>query len=442
MVTAREVARDALLRVDRGAFANLVVPELLRASALAPRDRALVTDLVNGTVRLRRALDHLLGVVSSRPLDDLDPEVRAALRLGAYQLVAGIAPHAAVGETVSLVPTRARGFVNGVLRALARSGPPWDLPTGADVVSTAVRTSHPDWLVALLVAEHGAEAASAVLELDNQPPPVTLRPNPIRTGSEALAAELRAGGVDVESGSLVPESLLVRHAGDPGRLPAVRAGRATPQDQASQAVAALVGAVPGERILDVAAAPGGKATAIAERMAGRGVVVAADVNRGRLGPVRAAALRLGVDGVVRPCVADGTAPPWRPGVFDRVLLDAPCSGLGVLRRRPDARWRVRPADIVDLAERQRRLIGATVAVLRPGGRLVFSVCTLTSAETIAIDEWVASEYPHLEAEALPSPWRPHGRGGLILPSDAGTDGMYALVLRAEGPPPAATLGAG
>jgi len=439
MVSARRVALDALLRVEAGGFANLVVAELLRGSDLAPRDRALVTELVNGTVRMQRALDHLLASVATRPVADLDPEVRSALRLGAYQLTAGVAPHAAVGETVGLVAPRARGFANGVLRALARSGPPWALPTGSDIASLAVRTSHPDWLVALLVAEHGAATAAAILDLDNVPPAVTLRPNPIRTGTEALVAELRDAGIDVETGALVPDAVLVRQAGDPGRLDAVRAGRASPQDQASQAVAALVGAEAGERILDVAAAPGGKATALAERMRGRGLVVAADANGGRLRSVRAAAERLGLAAVVRSCVADGARPPFPPGTFDRVLLDAPCSGLGVLRRRPDARWRIRPAAIVELAALQQRLLAASAALLRPGGRLVYSVCTLTAAETIEVDAWAAEHLPHLVAEALPAPWRPHGRGGLVLPTDAGTDGMFALVLRSEAAGTAATL---
>ncbi|MFM8236937.1 MAG: 16S rRNA (cytosine(967)-C(5))-methyltransferase RsmB [Actinomycetota bacterium] len=439
MSSARAVALEALLRVEAGAYTNLAIPELLRDSRLEPRDRALVTDLVNGTVRMRRALDHLLAAVSSRPLGDLDPTVRAALRLGAYQLWSGVAPHAAVGETVGLVPTRARGFVNGVLRALDRSGPPWALPTGSGVGDTAVRTSHPDWLVALLIAEHGAAAAAEVLDRDNLPPAVTLRPNPTRTDAAALTAEIRAAGGEVTGGSLVPDALLVRHGGDPGRLAAVREGRATPQDQASQAVAALVDARPGDRVLDVAAAPGGKTTAIAEGMDGRGLVVAADRNSGRLRAVRAAARRLGLDGVVRTAAADGTAPPWPPGTFDRVLLDAPCSGLGVLRRRPDARWRVRPATIVELAALQRELLAAAADALRPGGRLVYAVCTLTAAETIEVDAWAAEHLPHLVAEPLPEPWRSHGRGGLLLPSDLDTDGMFILVLRSEVPAPAATL---
>ena len=255
-------------------------PRALRSSALEPRDRALVTDLVYGTVRMQRALDALLAKVSNRKITSLDPPVRAALRLGAYQLLIGVPAHAAVGETVGVVDPRARGFANGVLRALARTGPPFPLPSGNDVASIAVRTSHPDWIVRAFVGAFGADDALATLELDNEPPPVTLRVNPMLTDTESLSAELRAAGADVTPGSLVPGALLLRHTGDLSGLPAIAEGRATPQDQASQAVVAVLDPQPGERILDLASAPGGKATASAERMGGVGVVVAADLHPG------------------------------------------------------------------------------------------------------------------------------------------------------------------
>jgi 16S rRNA (cytosine967-C5)-methyltransferase len=217
----------------------------------------------------------------------------------------------------------------------------------------------------------------------------------------------------------------------------VAEGRATPQDQASQAVAAAVGARPGERILDLAAAPGGKATAMAEAMGDEGLVVAADLNPGRAGRVRAAAGRLGLDSV---CVlaADGRHLPLRPsgepaGGFDRVLLDAPCSGLGVLRRRPEARWRLDPSDIDRLAALQRELFTEAAARTRPGGLLVYSVCTFSREETLDIDRWATETFPGLTALPAPgAPWRAHGRGALLLPTAAGTDGMFLLLLRAAG----------
>jgi 16S rRNA (cytosine967-C5)-methyltransferase len=334
-----------------------------------------------------------------------------------------------------------------------------------------VRTSHPRWIVELLRRDLGADA-DAVLAAANEPPPVTLRPNPLRTTPEALAAELIGGrggsdgpagghpgppggdpapgrdsrtpaGILVEPGRLVPSALLVRGAGDLARLPAVAEGRATPQDQASQAVAAAVGARPGEAILDMAAAPGGKATAMAEMMGDEGVVVAADLRRGRAGQVRAAVERLGLVSV-QVVVADGRHLPLRAagvpgpagapgggGLFDRVLLDAPCSGLGVLRRRPEARWRLEPSEIDRVAALQRELLTAALAQVRPGGLVAYSVCTLTREETLDIDAWAAGAFPDHTAVAGPgAPWRSHGRGALLLPTAAGTDGMFLLLLRA------------
>lgn len=427
--TSRSIAIDVLVRVEAGAYANLVLPEALRRSGLAPRDRAFATDLVHGTVRMLRAVDHLLAPVASRPLDVLDEHVRAALRLGAYQLISGVAPHAAVGETVEAAPSRARGFVNGVLRAIARGGPPWPWPEGDAVEAIAVRTSHPDWVVDRFVAELGATEAAALLALDNEPAAMTLRVNRRRSTPEAVTAELEAAGARVERGSVVRDALVVRGAGDPEALPAVREGRATPQDQGSQAVLEMLDPRPGDRVLDVAAAPGGKSTGAAERLDDRGLVVAADLNAARLRLVADATRRLGLRSVVT-VVADGRALPSAPTAFDRVLVDAPCSGLGVLRRRPDARWRVREEEIEPLAALQRRLLGAAAQAVVPGGLLVYSVCTITSEETRGVDEWAQAELDSFRTERPPEgPWRPHGRGALLLPTDGGTDGMYVLALR-------------
>src|SRR5579871_779023 len=255
---------------------------------------------------MQRAVDSLLAQVASRPIESLEPRVRAALRLGGYRLLVGIPGHAAVGETVNVVSARQRGFVNGNLRGLSRLGPPWPLPTGSDLESIAIRTSHPDWIVEMFVEEFGAADAIATLELDDEPPPVTLRVNRARTDPETVAAELRDANVEVTRGSLVPDALLVRHTGDLAALPAVRDGRVSPQDQASQAVVGILDPQPGERVLDLASAPGGKATAAAERMRGDGLVVAADLHPGRVRTIVRAAERLSLQSLVVPVIADGS----------------------------------------------------------------------------------------------------------------------------------------
>ncbi|MCZ7526081.1 MAG: 16S rRNA (cytosine(967)-C(5))-methyltransferase RsmB [Acidimicrobiia bacterium] len=435
------MALEALVRVEQGAFANLLLPELLRRSALSRRDRAFATELVYGTLRRQRALDFLLAGCLDRRLGALDAEVRAGLRLGAHQLVAGVPAHAAVGETVTAVARRrprSRPLVNAVLRATARLGPPWPWPEGDDVASVAIRTSHPDWMVERLVAAVGLDAATATLEADNASAAVTLRPHRGRSTPEALAAELVASGATVEPGRLVPGALVVRGTGDPARLPAVAEGRATPQDEGSQAVVEVLDPRPGERVLEVAAAPGGKATAIGERVGPGGLVVAVDVHPGRTRLVGAAATRLGLPAVV-PVVADGRALPLA-GWFDRVLLDAPCTGLGVLRRRPEARWRVGPEDPARLAALQQALVAEAAGALSAGGTLVYSVCTWTDEETRGVDRWAAEALPYLVPADPPGPpWRPWGRGALLLPGDTGTDGMFVLALRR---PPAAGDGRG
>jgi 16S rRNA (cytosine967-C5)-methyltransferase len=428
VTSARSLALDAMERIDAGAFSHIIVPQRLANSGLAPRDRALVTAFVYGAVRMQRVLDDALAPRSNRPLADLDPRVRAALRLGAFQLFDGVAPHAAVGETVAATPVRARPFVNAVLRALARAEPHWpSYDTNTPMNQVGARSSHPDWIVSLLLEQFGVPDTVELLRSDNTPPAVTLRANPQRNTVDALVDELHAQELDARVGELVPGALVLDHARDPNAIAAVREGRASPQDQASQAVVAALDPQPGDRVLDLAAAPGGKAAGAAERIGDDGVVIAADVHKGRVGMITGAARRLGLRSLLS-VVADGAAPPFRPAQFDRVLLDAPCSGLGVLRRRPDARWRIKEADVAQLAVLQRELLGQASACVRPGGRLVYSVCTVSREETIEIDEWARGSLPQLRPVAPPSaPWRAHGRGALLLPHDAGTDGMYVLV---------------
>jgi 16S rRNA (cytosine967-C5)-methyltransferase len=369
--TARSVALGALVRIERdGAYANLVLPAMLDRSGLAARDRAFATELVYGTVRMRAACDWLVDRFLLR--SELEIEVRSCLRMGAYQLAfAATSPHAAVGETVGVAPRRARGLVNAVLRRVAEA--PRDWP------DDATRLSYPAWIVEQLRGDLGDTDAMAALEAMNVRPTVTRRAD---------------GYV---------------------------------QDRASQLVAAALAARPGERIVDLCAAPGGKATALA----GAGAWVAAgDVAPRRLGLVAANAERLGLDGEIAPVVADAARPPFHAGTFDRVLLDAPCSGLGVLARRPDARWKVAPDAPVRLGRLQRELAGEAAALVHPGGVLGYSVCTMTSDETLGVDEHLAAEHPELLAEDPPGPpWRPHGRGALLLPQVSGTDGMYLLLLR-------------
>ena len=368
----RRVAIEALVRIDRdGAYANLVLPKVLARSGLGERDRAFVTQLVYGTTRYRRACDWFVDRFAH---GDLDDDVRAALRLGTYQLrMLGTPAHAAVSATVDVVPRRVKGLVNAVLRKVATAEDAWP--------SDAVRLSYPDWIVDALVGDLGRDDAEAAL---------------VSMNGAATVTERADGYV---------------------------------QDEASQQVAAAVGAAPGERILDLCAAPGGKATAMA---ASGALVVAADARPARAGLVASNRGRVGLVAEALPVVvADGTAPPFGAGTFDRVLVDAPCSGLGSLRRRPDARWRIDDAAPARLAALQGRLLTAAADLVVPGGVLVYSVCTLTSAETTDVaDRFAADHAGWLPLPPPVGPWRPWGTGGLLLPQVAGTDGMTIFTWRA------------
>lgn len=361
---ARRTAVEVLVRIESdGAYANLVLPKALGRSGLSERDRAFATQLVYGTVRRQRSCDWFIDRFA---LGAIDPTVRAALRVGAFQLrFLGTPPHAAVSATVETVPRKARGFVNAILRKIADADEPWP--------SEGTRLSYPDWIVDQLSAELGTDRAVATLESMN---------------GAAATVERDDGYV---------------------------------QDPASQLVAAAVGAGPGDLVLDLCAAPGGKATAI---VAAGARVVAADVRPGRVRLIAENAARLDAAAGLSAVVADGTAPPFAPSSFDRVLVDAPCSGLGSLRRRPDARWRIDADAPARLALLQGELLRRAAPLVRPGGVLIYSVCTLTAAETTGVAEAFEAAHPAWAAVAPPAePWEPWGSGGLLLPQTAGTDGM-------------------
>ena len=364
-MNARLVAFRCLQRIDHeGAYANLVLSAELGRSKLMERDRKFVTDLVYGTTRMRRACDALVDrFVSTEP----SPEVRTVLRLGAYQLhFAGVPPHAAVGETVELAPKKARGFVNAVLRRVANTPMTWP--------SDAVRLSYPDWIVERLIAELGHDDAIATLTTMNEAPSVTER----------------------EDGYI--------------------------QDLGSQWVAAAVPAHEGDLVLDVCAAPGGKATGIATTGA---TVIAADLQPQRVGLIVENADRLGTHDVL-PLAADATRPSFAAATFDHVLIDAPCSGLGTLRRRADARWRITPSDVTDLVALQQRIIDACARLVKPGGTLIYSVCTLLDSESVG--HAFPAEFVPITQEPQ-GEWRPFGTGWRVLPHDADTDGMILLRYR-------------
>lgn len=426
---ARRAALRALAAVDeRGTWSNLAVPDAV-GSLDEARDRAFASHLAYDTLRWEGTLDWALGHHVRRPLGEVEAPLRRILRLGALQLLrTEVPPRAAVSTSVALareaVPSArqkgAGGFVNGVLRALDRgiAELPWPDAATEPEDHLARTTAHPRWVVADLLARFPAQRVATILEADDVPPGVTLRATGDR---DALVAELCGEGIDARPGAL-PESVRAPGA-DPRRLAAVRDGRAVVQDEASMQVARATGAGPGARVLDLCAGPGGKTSHLADLVGPEGRVVAVELHPHRARLVERAAAERGVEVDVR--VGDATAPPLEDAErFDVVLLDAPCTGLGTGRRRPEIRWRRRAEDVDELAGLQRRLLAAAIDRLAPGGRLTYSVCTWTAGETDDVAAWVDATAEHL----VPEPRRQ------LLPDRDDTDGMFIATWRSGSHP--------
>ncbi len=414
--SARDVALVALERVDDGAYANLALPPLLRRSGLNLSERAAATDLVYGSLRMRAALDFALAPLSRQPLDRLEPLVLRGLRLGAYELLfGGTAAHAAVAETVGAVARAGHrgqaGYVNAVLRRLAAAPPAWPDPDRDPAGWAATRGSHPPWIVEEALARLGPREMVALVEADNIRPEVSLRVTPGRATRDQLLAELAEAGVTARPSPLSPDCVTMER-GDPGRLAAVAEGRAVVQDAASALVAPAVGAATGDLVADLAAGPGGKAGHLAALGAR---VLAVEVNPARARLVAQTAARIGVADRLHTVVADGRRPPLRPGQADAALVDAPCTNLGSLRRRPEARWRHAPGDVAGLVELQLTLVEAAADAVRPGGTVLYSVGTWTRAETDGVVAELLERRDDLRLEETRELW-PHrdGADGMIL----------------------------
>jgi 16S rRNA (cytosine967-C5)-methyltransferase len=433
---ARLTAYDVLDGVSsRDAYANLLLPQLLRERQLDERDAAFTTQLTYGTLRALGTLDAILAGLVSRPLPELDPRVLDLLRLGAYQLIDLRVPsHAAVDTTVDLtraiVGTGASGLVNAVLRKVAAGGDrqQW-LATfgGDDGERLALATDHPRWIVdAWRDALGGDDELEAALLADDAAPEVHLVAR--RIARERLVAE--SGG---EAGPWSPFAVRL-HGGDPGRLPSVRSGVAAVQDEGSQLAGLLLTRAPLEgrddAWLDMCAGPGGKAGLLAAVRPEGVRLTAADRAPHRAELVRKA---LAGEADVEVLTADGREPPWGPGSFDRVLLDAPCTGLGALRRRPEVRWRRTPDDVLPLVELQTGLLASALASVRVGGVVAYVTCSPHTAETTAVvDAAVARD----DVEVVPvAPLVPEvpdmarGDYGQLWPHRHGTDAMFMAVLR-------------
>ena len=420
---------------DEGLFAKALLDDALEQHTLNPADRRLLYELVPGVLRWQGRLDYFLGQVADRPISKLDRFTRRILRLGAYQLLLldKIPASAAVNESVKLAKVHARPYVNAVLRELSRQKENLVLPgpEAEPVERISVAESHPAWLVRRWIEELGEVEAEALCRANNQRPELTLRVNPARQSREQLLKGFAQAGIAAEPTDLSPLGVRVKDRIAPAELPGFEQGWFAMQDEASQLVGILVNAGPGERVLDACAAPGTKSLQMAVAMEGRGEIIAADANAQRLSSIEPEARRLGI-AIVRAQAVDWTVPADL-GRFDRILVDAPCSGLGTLRRHPEIKWRITLEEIAALAALQKKILGSVAKLLKPGGALVYSTCTFTREENEEVVETLlqTGEWERRDAALLlPALARAAVHRGVFRtwPHRQGTDGFTAVAL--------------
>lgn len=438
---ARRAAADVLLAVDQSAaFANLLLPRLLNERSLSATDAAFATELAYGTLRRSGVLDAVIAAGAKREISTLDPAVRAVLRLGAYQLLhTRVPPHAAVSATVDLsrevAGPKPAGLVNAVLRRVSeRDWTGWVAqlaPTGDPVGALAFDRGYPRWVAAAWLAALGGDLAELDSALTEQRPVTHLVARPGRSTRDELLAQ---AGPDASPGRWSPYAVTLA-GGDPAAIPAIRERRAAVQDEGSQLVAlALVqAAVEGSdaRWLDACAGPGGKAALLAGLLPPGGRLLAADLAPHRARLVRQTLPAAGGTAVV---VADGRRPAWRDGGFDRVLVDAPCTGLGALRRRPELRWRRTPEDATRLQVLQRALLERAIEATRPGGVVAYATCSPHLAETVEVVAPTVAARPDavlVDARELLTgvPMLGDGPFAQLWPHRHGTDAMFLAVIR-------------
>ena len=435
----RALAVKVLSAVEQdGAYSNLELNRRLKEAELSPADAGLATELVYGTIARRNTLDYFLERFVAKGIAKLQPWVRSLLRISVYQMLYldRIPEHAVVSEAVNLAKKLGHqgisGMVNGVLRNMIRNRDelsiPNDLPAAERI---ALEHSHPLWMIKRWIGQYGEETAEAICKANNEPPAVSVRVNTTMTTREKLMREMESTGAVVEPSRLSPDGILVRSGGNMALTSWYRDGLFSVQDESSMLVAEAVAPEEGQTVLDCCAAPGGKTAHMAEKMQDRGRIIANDVHAHKRQLIMDQADRLGL-GCIDAVTGDALNLDERypHASFDRILLDAPCSGLGVIRRKPDVKWTKSPEDIEDISALQRELLDRVAPLLKPGGVLVYSTCTIEPAE----NELMVADFlkRHAEYQAVDSAWTGTEmekwnlvNGGVqILPQYAHSDGFF------------------
>ena len=430
---ARECALQVLIACRKNnAWADAALKSALKTNTLAAPDAALCSRIVYGVMQNRMLLDFYIGAYCTQKPDHLQPPLLEILRIGAYQIIYldKIPDSAAVNTSVELAKLakrgQASGLVNAVLRKLSQNKkalPP--VPERDDVQRLSIQYSHPKWFVKRLVSLLGREEAERFLACDNQIAPITVQVNPLKTTLEALTEELQQAGISVQPHSWVPDCLELSGTGDLAALPSFREGKFLVQDPAARLVSLIAGIRPGQKVLDVCAAPGGKSLSAAFAMAGNGSIVACDLHENKLKRIQESADRLGVN-IITTQAADGRVfrPEWEAS-FDTVLVDAPCSGLGIIRKKPDTRYK-KADDLFTLPVVQAAILDNAARYVRPGGTLVYSTCTILPEENEQVTEAFLAEHADfgLEPFELPLPVGKSDGSLTLWPQRHDTDGFY------------------
>lgn len=429
----RTRALQILVEIEEmGAYANLALQAM---GDFPPRDAGLITELVNGTTRMRLALDRMLSAYVRKGLDDLTIPIRNNLRMGAYQLcyMDRIPPHAAIDEAVKLAHRYGHSGVakltNAVLRRLQREGQTVSIPPleTDPVQHLSLSESLPSWLIAFWIQAYGLEQAIMLAKGSNQPNPLTLRVNTLKTSRDSFLAEIQAAGLDAVASPILSESIRFPKSVALSKLPGFAEGLWYVQGEAAMLASKMLDPQPGETIADVGAAPGGKTTNLAALMKNQGEILAIDSHGGRLELVKENVQRLGI-GIVKLLNQEGAAPYGKQ--VDRVLVDAPCSGLGVLYRKADLRWRITPEQLKALPAEQLGLLDHAANSLKPGGVLVYATCTINPEENEEVVKRFLETHPDFQPgnlePFLPEGWRAEAKNGMIqlVPGRHGVEGFF------------------
>ncbi len=433
----RERALQILCRVEAGAYADRLLDASRTQDGLSGLDRNLLQEMVQGTLTWRDAIDHLLGPYLSKPIRRQSPQLRNLLRLSVYQLryLDRVPGYAAVSEAVDIAGriggSRASRFVNAVLRGISEDRRPARLPDpeSEPAASMAIARSHPMWLIRRWGERYGWEGCAGLCDHNNRRQPITLRANRLRTSASDLADQLRREDVETERSRFLDGYLVVKSVGNLFQTRSHHDGLFSVQGVGAGLAVELLAPAPGEVILDVCAAPGGKASAAAERIGGKGGVVAMDLRPGRLRTLRESTRRLGLSNVW-PVAADAACPP-HSSRFQKVLVDAPCSSLGILSRHPELKWKRTEADIARLAALQLKLLDAASGYVAPGGLLVYSTCTTEVEENQGVVEAFLARRPEFCLASAGDVLENGVRGPFldIRPHEDGVDGAFAARLR-------------